>query len=117
MIAEGMVGTARSSKGFLVEAADAPRPLLCRDVRGFPGLVEASGDGSVAAPDRCVIVVPDVAMDDWLSRWAEDAARVRRSVSITRRIDGRQVRFSGTLLAYGSGVETIVRVERVERWT
>jgi hypothetical protein len=114
MIEAGMVGTARSSKGFLVESDDAPRPLLCRDVRGFPHLVEAARDRSLALPDRCVIVVPDVALDDWLSRWAEDAARVRRSVSITRRTDGRQVRFSGTLLAYGSGVDTIVRVER---WT
>ena len=106
----------RSSKGFLVEADDAPRPLLCRDVRGFPRLVEASREGSVALPDRCVIVVPDVAMDDWLSRWAEDAVRVRRWVSITRTIDGRRVRFSATLLAYGSGVDTVVGVERVERW-
>jgi hypothetical protein len=116
MIEGAMPRGSRSSKGFLVEADDTPRPLLCRDVRGFPLLVEASRDGSVAAPDRCVIVVPDVAMDDWLGRWAEDAAKVRRAVSITRRIDGRQVRFSGTLLAYGGGIDTIVGVERVERW-
>ncbi|HEX9294992.1 MAG TPA: hypothetical protein VF881_04135 [Polyangiaceae bacterium] len=104
----------RSPKGFLWQGEDPPRPLVCRDVRGFPALAAASLDRPPTLPVRLVIVVPNVALQDWLARWAEDVGRARRSVAVTRQTDGRQVRFTGTLLAYGHGVDTAIRVERVE---
>jgi hypothetical protein len=109
-----MARTVRSSKGFLFEADDTPRPVLCRDVRGFPAAASASLDRSLMAPDRVVIVVPDLAMEDWLARWADDVGHPRRSLTVTRRTDGQQIRIVGTLLAYGYGVDTAIQVERLE---
>jgi hypothetical protein len=109
-----MARTVRSSKGFLFEADDTPRPVLCRDVRGFPGASAAAVDRSLPVPDRIIIVVPDLAMEDWVARWADDVGHPRRSLTITRRTDGQQVRMVGTLLAYGYGVDTAIQVERLE---
>jgi hypothetical protein len=110
-----MERTVRSSKGFLIEADDTPRPVLCRDLRGFPAAVLASADRSVPAPDRLVIVVPDLAMEDWLSVWADDVGHPRRTLIITRRTDGQQIRAVCTLLAYGYGVDTAMQVERLDQ--
>ena len=109
--------TVRSSKGFLFEADDAHRPVLCRDVRGFPGAASAANDRTLSAPDRLVIVVPDIAMEDWLARWADDVGHPRRSLVVTRRTDGQQIRLTGTLLAYGYGVDTSIQIERLEHET
>jgi hypothetical protein len=106
--------TVRSSKGFLFESDDTPRPVLCRDVRGFPTCLDAARDRMKTHPGRVVVVVPDLAMDDWLARWADDVGHPRRSISITRRTDGRQVRMVGTLLTYGFGVDTAIQIERLE---
>jgi hypothetical protein len=106
--------TVRSSKGFLFESDDTPRPVLCRDVRGFPACLDAARDRAKAHPGRLVIVVPDLAMDDWIARWADDVGHPRRTISITRRTDGRQVRLVGTLLAFGFGVDTSIQIERLE---
>jgi hypothetical protein len=105
---------ARSPKGFLFEADDTLRPVVCRDVRGFPGLAAASLDRSMPVPDRFVIIVPDIAMEEWLAHWAEDVGHARRSMVITRRTDGQQIRLVGTLLAYGYGVDTSIHVDRLE---
>jgi hypothetical protein len=110
-----MERTVRSSKGFLIEADDTPRPVLCRDLRGFPAAVTATADRSAPAPDRLVIVVPDLAMEDWLSGWADDVGHPRRTLVITRRTDGEQIRAVCTLLAYGYGVDTSMQVERLEQ--
>lgn len=103
----------RDSKGFLFEAEDTPHPVLCRDVRGFPLALAAARNRS-KAPGRLVIVVPDLAMEDWLTRWAEDEKRVRRNIRITRRVDGQSVRVTATLLAYGCGIDTAIALEALE---
>jgi hypothetical protein len=110
-----MERSVRSSKGFLIEADDTPRPVLCRDLRGFPAAAAATVDRSLAAPDRLVIVVPDLAMEDWLSIWADDVGHPRRTLIITRRTDGQQIRVIGTLSTYGYGVDTAIQVERLEQ--
>lgn len=109
-----IVPSVRSSKGFLFQSEDTSRPVLCRDVRGFPAAVEASRDRSKLHPGRLVIVVPDLAMEDWLTRWADDAAHPRRSITITRRTDGTQLRFAGTILSYGYGIDTSIQIERLD---
>jgi len=110
-----MERTVRSSKGFLIEADDTPRPVLCRDLRGFPAAAAATADRASPTPDRLVIVVPDLAMEDWLSVWADDVGHPRRTLVITRRTDGQQVRVVGTLSTYGYGVDTAIQVERLEQ--
>lgn len=104
----------RGSKGFLFEAEDTPHPVLCRDVRGFPQALLAAKDRTKGSPGRLVIVVPDLAMDDWIARWADDTSRAQRNLTITRRTDGAQLRFVGTLLNYGYGVDTTIAIERLE---
>src|SRR3954462_7811596 len=104
----------RSSKGFLFEAEDVKSPVLCRDVRGFPALLLHSKNRSEPNPGRLLLVVPDLAMEEWLARWSEDT-RPRRRVTITRRTDGSQVRLTASLFAYGVGGEPSICVERVER--
>jgi hypothetical protein len=79
-------GTVGISKGFLIEADDLSQPGLCRDVRGFPRAVAASR-GHGPPPDRLVIVISDLAMDDWLEQWSMDVRRPRRKIAITRRVD------------------------------
>jgi hypothetical protein len=106
-------GTVGISKGFLVEADDLSQPVLCRDVRGFPTAVAAS-KGQGPPPDRLVFVISDVAMDDWLAQWSIDERHPRRKMVITRRVDGAQLRFAASLLSYGYGVDTAVRIERLE---
>lgn len=103
----------RGSKGFLFEAEDTPHPVLCRDVRGFPQALLAARDGN-KPPGRLVIIVPELAMEDWIAQWAEDESRPRRSITITRRIDGQRLRLVGTLLSYGYGVETTIAIEKLE---
>jgi hypothetical protein len=102
------------SKGFLFEADDTPGPILCRDVRGFQGTLDAARDRSAVHSGRLVIVVPDLEMEDWFARWADDVAHSRRALTITRRTDGSQIRLVGTILAYGYGVDTTIRIERLE---
>jgi hypothetical protein len=110
-----MERTVRSSKGFLFESDDTVRPALCRDVRGFPASFDAARDRTKPNPGRLVIIVPDLAMDDWLARWADDVGHPRRTITITRRTDGRQIKLVGTLSAYGYGVETSIQIERLEQ--
>jgi hypothetical protein len=107
--------TVRSSKGFLFESDDTVRPALCRDVRGFPVCLEAAQDRSKPHSGRLVIIVPDLSMDDWLARWADDVGHPRRAITITRRTDGRQLKLVGTLSTYGYGVETSIHIERLEQ--
>lgn len=54
-------------------------------------------------------------MDDWIARWADDVGHPRRTITITRRTDGRQIRLVGTLSTFGYGVETSVQIERLEQ--
>ena len=109
-----MQRSVRNSKGFLFEADDVQRAVVCRDVRGFPAAEQAARERGKPAPSRLVVIVPDLAMDDWLARWADDVGHARRALTVTRRTDGRQVRLVGTLLAYGYGVETAIQIERIE---
>jgi hypothetical protein len=102
------------SKGFLFESDDTIGPVLCRDVRGFQATVEAARDRAKAHSGRLVLVVPDLQMEDWLAGWADDVAHSRRSLTITRRTDGSQIHLVGTILAYGYGVDTTIRIERLE---
>ena len=104
----------RNSKGFVFESEDTSRPVVCRDVRGFPTALQASRDRARPHPGRLLVVVPDLAMEDWLVRWADDAVHPRRSLTITRRTDGSQIRLVGTLLTYGYGVDTSIQIERLE---
>jgi hypothetical protein len=106
--------TILTSKGFLFESDDAPVPILCRDLRGFQATLEAARERSMVHSGRLVIVVPDLEMEDWLARWADDVAHSRRTLTITRRTDGNQIRLVGTILAYGYGVDTTIRIERLE---
>lgn len=108
------IDSVRGSKGFLFEAEDTPHPVLCRDVRGFPQAVLAARDSTKASPGRLVVVVPDLAMDDWIARWADDTSRARRNLTITRRTDGTELRLVATLLNYGFGVDTTIAIERLE---
>jgi hypothetical protein len=102
------------SKGFLFESDDTRGPILCRDVRGFQATLLASRDRAKAHSGRLVLVVPDLEMEDWLARWADDVAHSRRTLTITRRTDGSQIRLVGTILTYGYGVDTTIRIERLE---
>jgi hypothetical protein len=102
------------SKGFLFESDDTLGPILCRDVRGFRTTLQAARDRSKAHSGRLVLVVPDLDMEDWLARWADDVSHSRRTLGITRRTDGAQIRLVATILAYGYGVDTTIRIERLE---
>jgi len=104
----------RGSKGFLFEAEDTPHPVLCRDVRGFPQALLAAREGT-KPPGRLVVIVPELAMEDWIAQWAEDETRARRNITITRRMDGQRVRLVGTLLSHGYGVETTIAIEELEQ--
>lgn len=108
------IDSVRGSKGFLFETDDTPHPVLCRDVRGFPQALIAARERGKPSPGRLVVVVPDLAMDDWIARWADDTSRARRAITITRRTDGRQLRLTATLLTYGYGVDTTIAIERIE---
>jgi hypothetical protein len=106
-------GSVRISKGFLVEADDLSQPVLCREIRGFPAAIAAS-KARGARPERLVFVIPDLAMDDWLEQWSTDVRSPRRKIIITRRIDGAQVRLTASLLTHGYGVDTAIRVEKLD---
>jgi hypothetical protein len=102
------------SKGFLFESDDTPGPILCRDVRGFQATLLASRDRAKAHSGRLVLVVPDLEMEDWLARWADDVSHARRTLIVTRRTDGSQIRLVATILSYGYGVDTTIRIERLD---
>ena len=107
-----MVGTSRGAKGFEIESSSPTAPVRCRDVRGFATALQAAR-GAATAPDRLVLVVPDVAMDAWLARWANDPGPARRTLTLVRRTDGARLRIEATLLTYGWGVDTALGIVRL----
>ena len=98
---------------FGVEAADAPRALSCGDVPGFREALLAAYDPQAPLPQRLGLVGPDRAMSAWLATWAEDTVRVRRTLTVERRLDGKKITAVATLSSYGGGVETSLAVESI----
>jgi len=64
-------------------------------------------------PSRLVLILPDAEMGEWLARWSEDAERVRRTITVRRLFDGKQVTTVATLASYGHSIDTSLGVESV----
>ncbi|HVY46885.1 MAG TPA: hypothetical protein VHB21_13450 [Minicystis sp.] len=93
--------------------SDDSGDLSCIDVRGFRDAVNAAYDPRAAAPLRLAVVGPEADTAAWLDAWAEDVERVRRTILVSRRYDGKEVVAVTTLAAHGYGVETSLAVESV----
>jgi hypothetical protein len=100
-------------RGFAVEIDGGGDPLVCEDVRGFREALVAALDPRAPAPPRIGLVAPEGAGCAWLDRWAEDSERVRRTVTVRRRFDGREIKVIATISSYGRGTETSLSVESV----
>ncbi len=94
-------------------AAGGVGPLGCREVRGFHEAAAAARDARAAPPSRLVLVGLDEAGEAWVHAWAEDVERVRRTLSIRRLLDDREVTATATLASFGPGVDTALAVESV----
>ena len=106
------------ARGFVIDLdgdqeIDRGESLLCGDVQGFREASVAAVEPRAMAPQRLVIIAPEPPMTDWLAEWAEDSERVRRTISIGRRFDGREITIVATLASYGYGVETSLLVESI----
>ena len=99
-------------KGFVVEADDG-RTLVCREVRGFREAMLAAHDPRAPMPSRLVLLLPDAEMGEWLACWSEDSERVRRTITVRRLFDGKQVTAVATLASYGYAVDTSLGVESI----
>jgi hypothetical protein len=97
-------------RGFSI-GCDGAGPLGCVDVRGFRDAIRAAADPHVAAPQRFVIIGPDARAASWLDAWAEDVARVRRNIVVSRRFDGEEVIAIVTIAAHGYGIQTSLAIE------
>ena len=104
--------TSSDHERFLVEAEGAG-PLTCREVRGFHAALYAAYDPQASLPQRLVVGGADPALADWLFEWAQDETRVRRTVTVHRRLDEKCVTAVLTLASFGPGVETSLAVESV----
>ncbi len=104
------VPRAGRARGFSI-ACDGVGGLGCVDVRGFRDALRAAADPRLAAPQRFVVVGPDARTASWLDAWAEDVARVRRSIVVSRAFDGEEVIAVVTIAAHGYGIETSLIIE------
>lgn len=87
------------------------RVVGCREVRGFHAAVLAAEDPRAAMPPRLSLVGLDADAQAWIVTWSEDCERVRRTVSIRRLLDDRELTTVVTLASFGSGVETSLSIE------
>ena len=103
---------AERSYGYRVEIEGLP-PLRCGEIRGFFEAARALREARAPAPSCLSLLAPEG--DGWpsLDAWAEDAAQVRRRVTLHRCVDDREIVVIATLSAYGSGVETALSVESI----
>jgi len=115
-------GPANDPGARCAEAADAPRfhvdvggspPLGCREVRGFHEAATASRDPRAAPPPRLVLVGLAEDAAAWISAWAEDSERVRRTVTIRRLLDDLELSAVATLASFGYGIEPALAVESI----
>jgi hypothetical protein len=109
---EGEEAPARR-KGFAIDAGGAAGPLGCADVQGFREAVVAALNPDASAPSRLALVAPEAATVAWLEDWAEDVAQVRRTLDVSRRLDGEAITVVATLASHGHGVDTSLAVESV----
>ncbi len=109
-----LIRTSKFAKGFAITSDDTDVPVSCRDLRGFPALLVAAAAHQRQVDLRVSVVVPDVAMDDWLARWARDDRHPERLVMVKRRTDRSKVRMWVTIATHGFGVDTVLAVSRVE---
>jgi hypothetical protein len=98
------------ARGFSI-GCDGAGELGCVDVRGFRDALRAARDPNVAAPQRFVVVGPDAPAVSWLDAWAEDVARVRRNIVVSRAFDGEEITAIVTIAAHGYGIETSLAIE------
>lgn len=88
-------------------------PVGCCEVRGFHAAAAAARDPRAPPPTRLVLVGLDDAGRAWVSVWAEDSDRVRRTLTLRRLLDDLELTTVATLASYGRGVDTALAVESV----
>ncbi len=88
--------------GFVVEIDDAG-PFAVQDVRGFGAALDALKDEGAPVPRRVVLLGLEAGLHAYLAAWAEDAARVRRTVTIGGK-PGRLL-FVATLASFGPSID------------
>jgi hypothetical protein len=93
--------------------ADAGARLGCDGVLGFGEAELAALDPRRRTPLRLDLLGPDRDARAFFDAWAADAERVRRTLFISRRADGREVVAVATLASHGFGVDTSLAVESV----
>ncbi|HSN99612.1 MAG TPA: hypothetical protein VLS89_15060, partial [Candidatus Nanopelagicales bacterium] len=89
----------------------AGRVVGCREVRGFHEAARAAEDDLAEAPPRLWLAGLDDDARAFMEAWSEDCERVRRTVSIRRLLDARELTAVVTLASYGFGVETSLSLE------
>jgi hypothetical protein len=87
------------------------RVVGCREVRGFQAATLAAEDPRAAMPPRVSLAGLDAGAQSWIEAWSEDCDRVRRTVSIRRLLDDRELTAVVTLASFGSGVEISLSIE------
>ncbi|EYF07560.1 hypothetical protein [Chondromyces apiculatus] len=92
-------------------SVDTGQVIGCREVRGFHSAVSAANDPRLSLPPRLVLRGLDEHAHAWVEAWAEDCERVRRTISIRRLLDEREITAVATLASFGSGVETEISIE------
>jgi hypothetical protein len=98
------------ARGFSI-GCDGAGEVACVDVRGFRDALRAARDPNVAAPLRFVVIGPDARAMSWLDAWAEDVARVRRNIIVSRAFDGEAITAIVTIAAHGYGIDTSLAIE------
>ncbi|MEO7329893.1 MAG: hypothetical protein ABI193_15045 [Minicystis sp.] len=98
--------------GYRIEVEGLPS-LRCGEIRGFFEAARALRDPRAPAPARLVLLAPEGEGWPALDLWAEDAAQVRRRVTLHRCVDGREIAVIATLAVYGRGAETVLSVESI----
>jgi hypothetical protein len=100
-------------RGFTFDPDDGTGPYLCGEVRGFREALAAADDPRATVPQRLVVMVPDRSMQDFLVRWSEDDRYVRRTITIARLFDEKQITAVVTLSSFGYGIDSSLAVESV----
>ena len=98
-------------RGFLLEVNGAT--LACGEIHGFREALVAAADPRAQAPLRLAILATSIELDSWLDAWSEDATQVRRTITISRRLDSKRVTAIVTLASHGFGVDPSLAVESV----
>ncbi|AKT40217.1 hypothetical protein [Chondromyces crocatus] len=101
--------SAEPSRFFL--SVDDGHVIGCSEVRGFHDAVTAAENPGISLPARLVLRGLDQSALSWIDAWAEDCERVRRTISIRRLLDDREITMVVTLASYGSGVDPELWIE------